>query len=169
MARRLRFPILPEMIRRPRSYGFNTHPVLLAPDNGNAMALDAKEAAQLHPRGNDYPDVIAGSRRVIDGASAPGSRQQFAGDSNERDLNGGPPPRYIRRLTRAQNAGGVWFGSGVGETSRQAIDAQTDGGALYIPHQRIPRVPITVTAFRRTVDNTSTIPARGIGAPVKSI
>lgn len=168
MTRRIKMPILPEIIRRPRSYGFNTHPVALQPSATN-FGLDPKDAAQLHPRGNDYPNVIADSRRVIDGRSARSGQDQFAADSNDTDLNGGPPPRYIRRLTRAQNAGAVFFGSGTGQTARQAIDAATDGGALYIPHQRIPRVPITVTAFRRTVDNTSTIPARGIGAPVKSI
>lgn len=164
MARRIRF-ILPEIRLRPRSYGNNVRAVTLPPSDTN-FGLDAKAAATLHPRGNDYPDVVPASRRVIDRESAGGAREWYTDDI--RDLNSGPPPAMIRRNTQAADSGTVWFGTGPGPSGRQQIDAGTDPGALYIPHQRIPRTPITVTAFRRTIDSTSTIPARGIGAPVKN-
>lgn len=83
------------------------------------------------------------------------------------DLEFGPPPVYIRRMQRAMNAGAVQGGTGVGITGPRSFDPKTDGGSLLIPHQRIPRKPVTMFPFRKTIDVASTIPARGIAAPVK--
>lgn len=119
-------------------------------------------------RGNDYPNVAPSSRRIIDGPSS--NRDGKAGGSlpsYPTPLDTGFAPQYIRRRTRAQDHGAVGPGTGTGVSGVLGFNAATDGGSLTIPHIRIPRTPITVTAFRRTIDMTSNIPARGIGAPIK--
>lgn len=152
--------------RRPgRTYGYNALTPALAPDV-NAGVL----RRPLPQQGNPTPASAPASRQIIDGGAARGNTN--AGDvfnNNDRDLNGGPVPTRIRRDTRATHSGAVQKGTGIGGvTGPLSFDPKTDGGSLYIPHQRIPRVPKTVTAFARTFDFNATIPARGIGAPVKS-
>jgi len=123
----------------------------------------------LRDRGNDYPDVAPASRRIIDAGRMAGRDGKGGGSipSFPTPLDTGLAPTYIRRRTQAADRGAVQRGTGVGVTGPLGFNADTDGGSLTIPHIRIPRTPITVTAFRRTIDFTSSIPARGIGAPVK--
>lgn len=123
----------------------------------------------LPDRGNDYPDVAPASRRIIDPAPMVGRDGKGGGSlpSFPTPLDTGLAPTYIRRRTQGADRGAVQPGTGVGVTGPLGFNADTDGGSLTIPHIRIPRTPITVTAFRRTIDFTSSIPARGIGAPVK--
>jgi hypothetical protein len=159
---RQRFPTY-----RGRSYGYDA----LAKSLGNIVQRDegvplkrvplGKEAGNtidgLPSRGNADRAVNPSSRLIMDGRSYRQGAEYF--NSNERDLNAGPAPTYIRRMTTARNAGYV--------SPSQCASVAGGTGSLYIPHQRIPRHPITVSPFRRTVDVSSTIPARGIGAPVK--
>lgn len=120
-------------------------------------------------RGNDYPDVAPASRRISDAGPMVGRDGKGGGSlpSFPTPLDLGLAPTYIRRHTQAADRGVVGPGTNVGPTGILGFNAATDGGSLTIPHIRIPRTPITVTAFRRTIDTTSSIPARGIGAPVK--
>lgn len=162
-----------EPIYRGRSYGMNALAVMLqtkarlagdeaVPLSQVPLGKQAKDTIDgLPSRGNADRAVNPSSRFVTDGPSHWQGAEYFMG--NERDLNSGPAPAPIRRLTTARNAGYVKPGAG------QAGGNGTAGsfGSIYIPHQRIPRHPITVSPFRRTVDTQSTIPARGIGAPVK--
>lgn len=143
-----------------RTYGYRSLQPTLHPDD-NAGVL----AHPLPNRGNDYPDVAPASRRIIDGQAHGGMRQFVNLPIASLDL--GPPPLRIRRDTRAQDSGAVQKGTGTRVTGPLSFDPKTDGGSLYIRHQKIPRTPITVTAFRRTYDFASTIPARGIAVPVK--
>jgi hypothetical protein len=126
----------------------------------------------LPTRGNDYPDVAPSSRRIIDHGmisgrlSAGGSLPGFP-----TSLDTGLPPSRIRRRTQAADRGAVAPGTGVGVTGALgygvAGEAPGGGSLPTIPHIRIPRSPITVTAFRRTFDFTSSIPTRGVSGPVR--
>jgi hypothetical protein len=138
-------------------------PKMLTPDK-NAGVL----SRPLPVRGNDTPNTAPSSRRIIDGA-AQGRDGKSGGSlpSFPTPLDTGLAPTRIRRLTRAADHGAVQNGTGTGVSGPLGFNFDTDGGSLTIPHTRIPRTPITVTAFRRTIDMTSSIPARGIGAPVK--
>lgn len=121
----------------------------------------------LPDRGNDYPDVAPASRRLT-GPGQSGRRYSTGGamPGFPTSLDTGLPPTRIRRLTQAADRGAVGPGTNVRVTGALGYNAGTNGGSQTIPHIRIPRTPITVTAFRRTIDLTSSIPARGIGAPV---
>src|SRR5438046_798073 len=100
--RRIRF-------RKPwgRTYGYRALPIPPSPPDHD-LALDRP----LPARGNDLPMVAPGSRRIIDGRARAGRRQWLG--AGLFDLETGPPPTYIRRNTRAQNAGTVGKGTGPG-------------------------------------------------------
>lgn len=147
-----RFPKL-----RLRTYAYNALPIPPRPP-----APDAGIDKPLHLRGNDLPESIAPSLRVIGGKSAAAPRDFDT--SNNADLNSGAPPVMIRRGTRAQDRGAIVLGTGPTSDGPPSLPG---GGALFMPHQSIPRKPITVTAFRRTIDTSSTIPSIGVGAPVR--
>lgn len=158
---RQRFPTY-----RGRSYGMNALAALgkLVPAGDQGVKLDAKRNKLardtidgLPTRGNADRAVNPGSRAILGGVSHWQGAEYF--NSNERDLNSGPAAAPIKRLTTQRMSGFVKPNQGQGTAG--------SFGSLYIPHQRIPRYPITVSPFRRTVDFSSTIPARGIGAPVK--
>jgi hypothetical protein len=144
-----------------RTYGYFALPILAR----LPRSLDAGVTPELRVRGNADIATVPGSKRIIDGPIHPGPRNMFT--TNNRDLVSGPPPSYIRRRSQALNGGVIGPGGVSGNRRLGATGYPTDGGSMYIPHQRVPRWPITVTAFRRTIDTSSTIPARGIGAPVK--
>lgn len=118
--------------------------------------------------GNVYPNVAPKSRRIIDHGQISG-RLKAGGalPGYPTPLDTGLPPQHIRRRTQAADRGAVGPGTNTGITGPLGFNDQSNGGSLTIPHVRIPRTPITVTTFRRTIDMTSSIPARGIGAPVK--
>lgn len=125
------------------------------------------DTMQLPILGNSYPDVAPASRRIIDRSQISG-RLSAGGalPGYPTSLDTGLPPQRIRRRTQAADRGAVGPGTGTGITGALGYNDQ-NGSAMTIPHIRIPRTPITVTAFRRTIDFTSSIPARGIGAPVR--
>lgn len=150
------------VFRRPwgRTYAYNALPADQSPRRDPDVL-----PRPLPTSGNNLPTSAPSSRAIVDGRSRGGSRS-FLGTS-AIDLESGPPPVYIRRQTRAMNAGAVQRGTGPGITGGRGYDPKTDGGSLFIPHQRIPRKPVTLRPFLRTIDVASTIPARGIGAPVK--
>lgn len=148
-----------------RTVGYTALPV-----SGGAPDRDAGALHRPTPnRGNDYPDVAPESRRISDSGAMSGRDGKGGGSlpSFPTPLDTGLAPSYIRRRTQAADRGAVGPGTNVRRTGRLGYNADTDGGSLTIPHIRIPRTPITVTAFRRTIDQTSSIPARGIGAPIK--
>lgn len=160
---RQRFPTY-----RGRSYGMNALAKSLAAfqqrDEGVPLKLvplgkEAKNTIDgLPSRGNADRAVNPGSRAVLPfGVSHQQGAEYFM--SNERDLNSGPAPAPIKRLTTQRMSGFIKPNQGTGTAG--------SFGSLYIPHQRIPRYPITVSPFRRTVDYSSTIPARGVGAPLR--
>lgn len=149
-----------------RTYGYASLPI----EGGGGPDYNAGVLRRPLPdRGNDYPDVAPASRRIIDPAPMAGRDGKGGGSipSYPTPLDTGLAPTRIRRLTQAADRGAVGPGTGVGVTGILGYSPKDDGGSLTIPHIRIPRVPITVTAFRRTYDMTSSIPARGIGAPLK--
>jgi hypothetical protein len=147
----IRFPVVIG-----RSYGFRTLPLTLQPLPPDALAKPL-------PMHTSQPDEIAepASRRLIDSeyGTSPG-RSYIA--HTEDELNLGAPPNRIDRETPALNRGKTGVGAGpVGTNS-----FPYDGNAVFIPHQSIPRRPITVTLFQRTIDTGVTIPSTPIGSPV---
>jgi hypothetical protein len=144
-----------------RTYGSNALPFPSGPPQRDEGIRQAPP-----PRGGDTLSSVPASLRVIDARGRTGA-SPFT--DNDRALNSGLPPQRIVRKTRALDRGSVQggIGSGFAGTGPTSYDPKTDGGSVRIPHQIIPRKPITVTAFRRTIDSTSTIPARGIAAPLK--
>lgn len=95
------------------------------------------------------------SARVIDADGTQPGRSYLGRTAD--DLDSGPVPDRINRDTHAQNAGtiGTFMGGW-----------PYDGNALFIGHQMIPRRPITVTAFSRTIDTGVTVPSLPIGGNV---
>lgn len=150
-----------------RTVGYRSLPEEASQDRGPDFNTGVMRKP-LPTRGNDYPDVAPASRRLT-GPGQTGKRYSSGGalPGFPTALDTGLPPTRIRRLTQAADRGAVANGTGTGVTGALGYNAGSNGGSMTIPHIRIPRTPITVTAFRRTVDLTSSIPARGIGAPVK--
>ncbi len=141
-----------------RSYGYRSTTVQ---PNVN-VADDASAAVPIPYRGDQVNEYSApASRRIIDGDDSSPGRSYIT--RTEDQLNSGPAPNRINRNEHAKNAGIIAAGLG---TPDGMSGWPYDGGALYIPHQRIPRTPITVTAFQRTIDTSVTIPTVGIGTPV---
>lgn len=114
-------------------------------------------AAASHPlpvRGG-FVNVRPASAAIIGGESqAPG--RSFMGRTSD-DLQTGVPPDRIDRGTTARNAGKI---------ANLMAGWPYDGNAVLVPHTRIPRNPITVTAFARTIDTGVTVPSIAIGNPV---
>lgn len=150
-----------------RTYGYQALPVPAGPPDPDVGGW-TKADILAHSRGNDYPQHGPGSQRIIDDIAKNGLRQWASYPSNDNDLNMGPAPAPIRRRTMAIDRGAVANGSNTIRRGFGAFGTVGGGSLLLIPHQRIPRVPIGGRVFLRTVDYSSTIPARGIGAPVKS-
>lgn len=99
--------------------------------------------------------VRPASSTIIGGESqSPG--RSFMGRTAD-DLETGTPPDRIDRGTTARNAGKI---------GNQVSGWPYDGNAVLVPHTRIPRNPITVTAFARTIDTGVTVPSIAIGNPV---
>lgn len=69
-----------------------------------------------------------------------------------------PLPGRITRIKRADNAGTIGEG--------QLDAAWPDFGRGYIPHQYIPRHPVSVTPFDKTIDVTVTIPGVFVADPL---
>lgn len=122
---------------------------------------DPGVVSPLPTRGTQIDETSApGSARVIDADSfSPG--RSFLGHT-EDGLNNGRPPNRIDRGTTARNRGKV----AVMGTPAGTDGWPYDGNALFIPHQVIPRRPITVTPFQRTIDTGLTVSAPSIGGPV---
>jgi hypothetical protein len=135
-----------------RTYGANRLPVPPGPPDRDAGV----SPGPLHPRGNADVMVRAGSRRIIDRDSGNHGRSFLSRTADE--LNSGPTPNRIDRGTTARNSGTISHANVAGWPY--------DGNALYIPHQAIPRKPITVSPFVRTIDTSVTIPSIGIGNPI---
>lgn len=152
MARRaIRFPRVVG-----RTYGFRTMPLSLQPVRDIASRMPLR----VHTSQRDEISVPA-SRAMIDTPIAPSPGRSYIGHT-EDVLNLGPTPDRIDRETPAANAGKI----GVGAFPGGIAGWPYDGNGLYIPHQRIPRKPITVTPFSRTLDTSVTIPSVTIGQPV---
>lgn len=139
-----------------RSYGYRSSAVQpVAGDDPGVNTLPPTRGAQ-----NDY-NTVPGSAAIIDAdAFSPG--RSFMGRT-EDSLNTGRPPNRIDRETTARNRGKI----GVGAFPGGIAGWPYDGNALFIPHQTIPRRPITVTPFQRTIDTSVTVSAPSIGSPVR--
>lgn len=140
-----------------RTYGFRTLPLALRP----ILPIDAlRKPPPMH---TSQDDEISNpkSRLLIDSAVAPSPGRSYLGRT-EDSLNTGPVPDRIDRETPAANRGKIGTGAGPSGINGWPYD----GNGLFIPHQKIPRKPITVTPFQRTLDTSVTIPAVQIGGPV---
>lgn len=144
--------VFPKLIGR--TYGFNTLPLALNP----APVAALRERLRLATAQPDQISVPA-SRAVISADSGSPGRSYIA--HTEDALNLGPVPSYIDRNAPAANAGKISAESGGGMNGWPY-----DGGGLFVPHQRIPRKPITVVPFSRTIDTGVTVPSLPIGAPL---
>lgn len=149
--RPIRFPVVIG-----RSYGFRTLPLQLRPAPVDAL----KKPLPLAGAQSDAISVPA-SRAMIDTPIAPSPGRSYIAHT-EDSLNLGPVPDRIDRETPAANRGKIGVGAFPGGISGWPYD----GNALYVPHQLIPRKPITVTPFARTIDTSATIPTTPIGTPV---
>lgn len=144
---------------RARSYGYRS--TAQQPPSGN----DPGVTTPLPRRGAqaDTTSSPASTRRIDGDALAPvsaGQRSYLA--HTEDDLNTGPVPNRIDRGTTARNAGKI----GVGAYPAGIAGWPYDGNAMFIPHLVIPRRPITVTPFQRTIDTSVTVSAPAIGGPL---
>jgi hypothetical protein len=141
-----------------RTYGFNLLPLALRPiEPIDALSKPLRMHTSQHDEISDPR-----SRRLIDTEIAPSPGRAYIAHT-EDSLNLGPTPDRIDRETPAANRGKIGVGAGPVGIGGWPYD----GNALFMPHQRIPRTPITVTPFRRTIDTSVTIPSTPIGAPVK--
>jgi hypothetical protein len=140
----IRFPVL-----RGRSYGFRTLPLALQPDR--TLSVSSKPLPYRGAQADTISDPK--SRRQIDSDRAPSPGREYLGRTEDA-LNSGPVPDRIDRKTAASNDGNI---------GDQMGGWPYDGNALFIPHQPIPRKPITVTPFSRTIDTGVTVPAIPIG------
>lgn len=129
-----------------RSVGNRTLPVTLQPHGPDASPTPL-------PIAGGYATSVPGSRRVIDSEGVNPGRSFLGRDDV---LDGGPAPDRINRQTPASNAGFI---------GRNMLWPY-DGNALLVAHTDIPRRPITVTPFARTIDTGVTVPAILIGDPV---
>lgn len=138
-----------------RSYGMRT--TAQYPPAGNSPA----SRTPLPLRGSQ-PDEISNPRSVeiADGDSFNPGRS-FMGRT-EDGLNTGPIPARIDRGTTARDRGKIATGAG----PEGVTGWPYDGNGMFIPHVVIPRRPITVTDFARTIDTSVAIVAPAIGGPV---
>lgn len=131
-----------------RSVGARTLPITLQPE--------PVPVAPTAYRGG-FSNVVAGSAAIIDGeATNPG--RGFMGRTADT-LETGPAPDRINRNTTARASG--YIGGAGGAIGMGGWPY--DGNALLVPHTTIPRTPITVTPFARTIDTGVTVPALPIG------
>lgn len=160
MSRRIVFP----RIWPARAVASRTLPVTLqpiGPDAGNGHGSDALGVPGPLPVRGGWQTTIPASAHIVDGEGLSPGRGYMG--RTEDLLNTGPVPDRINRGTTARNAGKVGASNGP-----QGIDGWPyDGNALMIPHNAIPRTPITVTPFSRTIDTGVTIPSQPIGDPVQ--
>lgn len=147
--RRITFP----RIWPARSVGDRTLPVTLQP---GAVVTSPHPL----PTAGGFATSEPPSWAIIDrDAASPG--RSFLGRTAD-DLDSGPAPNRIDRATQARNAGKI---TGTGGPDGVA-GWPYDGNALFVPHTVIPRTPITVSPFARTIDTGVTIPSLPIGGPV---
>lgn len=140
-----------------RAVASRTLPVTLAPvDDAGAQGKPLGGASA-----GGWAASRAGSRRPIDGEGTQPGRSYLG--RTEDLLNTGPAPDRINRTTPASNAGKIGVGAGPDGISGWPYD----GNALFVKHQDIPRKPITVTPFARTIDTGVTVPSPNIGGPIE--
>lgn len=137
-----------------RSLGFRTLPVTLAP-----APVDTVPAPL--PLAGGFRTTVSASAAQIDTDTAHSAGRGFLSRTAD-DLDSGPIPERINRGTRALNAGKIGNGAGPSGISGWPYD----GNELLVPHTAIPRTPITVSPFSRTIDTGVTIPSIMIGGPV---
>lgn len=133
-----------------RSYGFRTLPLALAPGRPDA-------SSQPMPLRGSQPDEISERASRLTFPNQTGSPGRAFLGRTEDGLNLGPVPSYIKRFSPTSNAGKIG----------REMHWPYDGNAINVPHQPIPRKPITGTLFVRSIDTGVTIPALPIGAPVR--
>lgn len=143
-----------------RSYGYRS-----TAQTGTPEPPQTVPARRILTAGTQPDEISSPASRAIvggrEGSNGTDDRPYIA--HTEDSLNLGPLPNRINRDAQGRNAGKI----GVGAFPGGITGWPYDGNALRIPHQIIPRKPITVTAFQRTIDTSATIPAGpGIGAPV---
>lgn len=147
----------PRMIPFPkiigRSYGFRTLPLTLKPGG----LRDYSSAKPLPLRGTQPDEISAKASRININDSRTGSPGRSFLGRTEDALNSGPVPSYIPRNAPASNAGNIG----------RSMFWPYDGNAIYVPHQIVPRRPISGVQFVRSIDTGVTIPAIPIGAPVR--
>jgi hypothetical protein len=149
--RRIRFPAI-----RGRTYGYNAVPAREQP------VPPGTSPRQLPPAGGQ-PDAISERTSRYPAIGEGGSPGRSYLGRTEDALNSGPAPDRIDRAETPKHSGTIL--PGTGESGGMA-GWPYDGNALFIPHQRIPRKPITVTPFQRTIDTSVTVPSIGVGNPV---
>jgi hypothetical protein len=139
----VRFPRI-----RGRTYAYRSLAITLAPRDPDTVPGPL-------PKAGGYANSEPGSRRMIGGDASNGSRSFV--NHTDAELQLGPPPNRIDNPMPARHAGII---------GRDISGWPYDGSALLIPHQMIPRKPITISPFARTIDTGVTIPAIPIGGPV---
>lgn len=119
------------------------------------QGVEVTALAHPLPVSGGFVAVRPASAAIIDReATAPG--RSFI-DRTADDLDTGVPPDRINRNTTARNGGTIGHFMG---------GWPYDGNAALIPHRMIPRNPITVTPFARTIDTGVTVPSLPIGGPL---
>lgn len=140
-----------------RAVASRTLPVTLQPDTETGA-----RGIERARRAGGFEATRASSAVIIDrDAISPGRSFIGGAQTADNDLNLGPAPNRIDRGTTAREAGAILPSAPAG-----IVGWPYDGNALMIPHQYIPRYPITVTPFARTIDTGVTIPSVGIGEPI---
>lgn len=145
--RRIFFPKIPG-----RSYAYRSTAETGVPDPETGVRVNPPD------RGTQDNEISAPSSKVqVGGTDGPNPGREYIGRTSD-DLDTGPRPDRIDRQSQALNAGNI---------GRQMGGWPYDGNALYMVHQRIPRKPITVTPFARTIDTGVTVPSVQIGGPIE--
>lgn len=144
MARRIIFP----RVWPARAVASRTLPVTLQPVDDAGVRGPFRQAG-------GWGNVVPASASIIDGDGLSPGRSYL--DHTEDKLNTGAVPDRINRGTTARNAGKI---------ANWLAGWPYDGNELLVPHTMIPRRPITVTPFARTIDTGVTIPSQPIGDPV---